>query len=111
MEWLLVIMALAALFFLLKFNHFKHRITLITVIFLVLFFYFSLTFISRHYDVDIKTTAGLVQVGKVYVSWFSSAFANMKTITSSVVGMNWDFKSNSTDSGSDTSDTKGIMKG
>lgn len=70
-------------------KHFKHKIVAIFVIVLFLMTYFSIVSIIKHNDIDIKTSEGMKQAGKLYFAWLGHAFGNVKVITSNAINMDW----------------------
>ncbi len=41
----------------------------------------------RGKDVNLKTVPGVIDAGKLYLSWLGSIFGNFKTITSNAIKM------------------------
>ena len=74
----------------------KHKIFAIFLIGLILFTYLSAAFVFQGQQVDYKTVPGLISAGKVYMSWLTTVFVNMKVITTDAIKMDW--KTNSTHS-------------
>ena len=92
-SWILIIVVgLVALFLVNKvihFNHFKHKLSAILIILLVLFLYSTFVVVTKSNNIDLKTAQGLLSAGKVYFSWLIQAFGNVKQLTGNVVNMNW----------------------
>ncbi|MBU1129522.1 MAG: hypothetical protein KJ949_02750 [Nanoarchaeota archaeon] len=74
----------------------KHKIFAIFLIGLILFTYLSGAFVFQDKQVDYKTVPGLMSAGKIYMSWLTTVFANIKVVTTNVIKMDW--KTNSTSS-------------
>ena len=74
---------------LIKMNHFKHRMTIIALLFLALFVYSTITLVNSTNDLDLTTTEGMFQAVKVYTGWLGNGFGNLKVITGNVIGMDW----------------------
>lgn len=68
---------------------FKHRFFAIFLIVLLLFTYFSFTFVLGNKNLDLSSWNGIKQAGAVYYSWLSSVFVNFKTLTTNAIHMNW----------------------
>ena len=68
----------------------KHKLLAIFLIILILFGYFSVSYVFRDKVVDYKSVSGLIQAGNVYFSWLGYAFGNVKTITANTIKMNWE---------------------
>ena len=79
-----------------EFKRMKHKIFAIILIGLILFGYLSVGFVFEDKKVDYKTVPGLMDAGKVYFSWLTSVFVNIKVITTNTIKMDW--KSNSSSS-------------
>ena len=74
---------------LIKMNHFRHKITIIVLLFLVLFIYSTATIVNNTYDFDFTTTEGLFYAVKVYTGWLGNGFQNLKVITANAIKMDW----------------------
>ena len=92
----LILLAIA----LLEFKDFKHRILLFTIIGLFLFLIVSMGYVYFSSDTEFNFSSfeGLVDSGKVYVSWLDGFFGNIGSVTSYAIKQTWGFK-NSTAAG------------
>jgi hypothetical protein len=91
-SWIILIVAVLAIFIVSKFIHFrhiKHRITAIIIILLALFLYTSIAGVVNSHNIDLKTPSGVISAGRVYFLWLGQAFVNIKTITGDAIKMNW----------------------
>lgn len=100
MGWLIAIIALVLLFLFLR-KYIEHK--LIVVVLVLAFIFILISFVTitgsiKSHNIDWKSATGIIQVGKVYVSWVGQAFTNIKTVTGNVVHLNWqgNFPSNQT---------------
>ena len=103
MEWIWVILVVAALIIVSKFlhfKHFKHKIFSIVLILIIAFLFFSFTTIVKNHAIDLKTASGVFTASKVYFSWIVQSFGNIKEISGNVVRMDWIPKNNSGATGS-----------
>jgi hypothetical protein len=92
MQWILIGLALIAVFVvskLIHFKHFKHRVTAIVLILLLFFAYASVANIIKNNSIDIKTPSGVFQVAKLYFSWLGYVFGNVRVVTGNVIRMDW----------------------
>jgi len=92
MNWLIILVALLAIYIATKiihFRHLRHRITAIVLILLVLFVYLTFAGVVKSNNIDLKTAKGAFEAGKVYALWLGQAFVNVKEITGNVVKMEW----------------------
>jgi hypothetical protein len=67
----------------------RHKIFAMFLIALILFSYFSFTFVIKKNDVDIKSSSGMAEAGRLYFSWLGSLFGNLRTITANAIKMDW----------------------
>jgi len=80
---------LALVIFFLKFKGFKHSFFSFVVIFLALFLIISIVYVYSTSRIDLSSVDGLMQGGKVYLSWLGETFHNTKQITAYVVNQDW----------------------
>jgi len=87
----LVIIAIVFVFglILIKMNHFRHKITIIALLFLALFIYSTAALVNNTHDFDLTTTEGLFYAVKVYTGWLGNGFQNLRVITANAVKMDW----------------------
>jgi len=74
---------------LIKMNHFRHKMTIIALLFLALFIYSTIMLVNSSNDLDLRTTEGIFQAVKVYTGWLGNGFGNLKTITGNAINMDW----------------------
>ncbi len=67
----------------------RHKMFAIFLIALILFSYFSFTYVIRDKDVNLKSFSGMAEAGKLYFSWLGSLFGNFKEITANAIKMDW----------------------
>jgi len=67
----------------------RHKVFAIFLILLILFLYFSSSFVFEGQDIDFKSISGVTDASKLYFSWFGSIFTNLKTITTNAIKMDW----------------------
>ena len=88
---LLVISVLSiAIWVIIEIKRLKHKLFAIFLIGLLLFAYFGSLVAFKGEDIDYKTIPGLIDATKIYFSWLSFIFNNMKTITAGAVQMDWE---------------------
>jgi len=95
--FILVLILIVFIWVFIEFKRMKHKIFAIFLIALILFFYFSMTYVFKGKNVDFKSFSGLREANSLYMSWLASAFGNVKSITNNIIKMNWGIK-NSTQS-------------
>ena len=86
---MIVVVAIVAIYILIELKRFRHKIFAIFLIALILFVYLSAAYVLRGRDLDLKTASGFVDATKLYFSWLSSVFGNVKTITANAINMDW----------------------
>jgi hypothetical protein len=67
----------------------RHKFFAIFLIGLVLFLYFSSSFVFQKENINFKSISGITEASKLYFSWLGSAFSNLKTITVNAIKMDW----------------------
>lgn len=67
----------------------RHKIFAVTMIFLILFFYFSFTIVFKDKTVDYKSIKGVSDATHTYLLWLGSFYGNLKTITVNTIHMDW----------------------
>jgi uncharacterized membrane protein len=92
---LIVIGLIIAIWLIIEIKRFKHKIFAIFLILLIIFTYVSFTVTLKNQDIDWKTGPGVMKAGKLYLSWLSSIFGNVKQITVHAIQMNWEGNSTS----------------
>jgi len=87
----LLITAIIVLFIYLMmgFRRARHKFFSLFLIFMLLFLAISFTVAIKGKNIDLKTSKGVFDAGKVYFSWLGSAFGNFKTVTTYAVKMDW----------------------
>lgn len=93
MTYLIVIVAIVFLIVLIwlmiEFKRMRHKTFAFFLIFLILFLFFSFAFVFSEKNVDYKTGSGIIEAGKIYLSWLGTLFNNLKSITTNAIKMDW----------------------
>jgi len=92
MYWVIIVALVVAAFLILRINHLKHRLTLVFIVVLLLFFCISVSSVFSKYNVDLKSVSGVERGAKIYFAWLGGAFGNMRDITANAVRMDWKFE-------------------
>lgn len=87
--WFLIGAILVVLFIGFKFKEARHKIGLISSLFLLMFFLISFGQVYLTNDLDLSNFDGLVEAGKLYFSWLGSFANNVVKVTSYVVQQDW----------------------
>ena len=88
-SWVIIAILVVFALFALKVNKMRHGIWIIVIILLVLFLYVSVTLIYSNNKVELNTSEGIFQAGKVYLGWLGNGFQNLKVIMGNVIKMDW----------------------
>jgi uncharacterized membrane protein YhaH (DUF805 family) len=96
---LIVGIFLLLIWMMLGFRRARHKFFSHFLIILLIFVAFTFTLSIRGHEVDLKTASGVLNAGKIYMSWLGSAFSNFKAVTSYAVKMDWGGDNNSTSGG------------
>lgn len=91
---LIVAVAITAIWLIIEFKRFRHKLLLIFLIVTILSIYISFTWVLRNNNVDLTTLSGIKEASKFYFSWLGSVFGNFKTITSNAVKLDWGINEN-----------------
>lgn len=87
--WIILILAIVAIFFLIKMKHLKHQFWIILALLFLVFIYLSFTSVIKANDIDLKSPSGIFAASKLYFSWIWHAFSNVKVLTGNAVRMEW----------------------
>lgn len=77
------------IWFFIEIKRAKHKIFAIALIILIVFLYFSVTYIFKDKPVDYKSVNGISDATKLYFNWLGYFYNNAKTITNNAIKMNW----------------------
>ena len=86
---ILVLVLVVAIWLIIEFKRFRHKILAVFLILLILFTYFSFSAVIKGKDIDLKTFAGMKEAGKMYFLWIGNMFKNVKTVTTNAINMSW----------------------
>ncbi len=89
LNWMIIIAIVLLVWFFIKAKHFKHKVYVLVLMFLIIFFYATSVKVIESSGVDIKTLEGMVVVGKLYFKWLGNALDNTKTIVGEIIKMDW----------------------
>lgn len=95
LTFMIIGILIIAIWVIFELRRLKHKIFAIILIALVLFLYTSITFSIRGQEIDLRSSEGVIRASKIYFSWLGSALANMKTITTNALKMDWSYKNES----------------
>lgn len=88
-----ILIVLGAIILVIIFSHqfgkIRHRIIAFFLIFLLVFTYFSFSFVIKDRDIDLKSKEGIKEAGSLYFLWLGNAFKNVKVATGNLVKMDW----------------------
>lgn len=84
-----IVLIIAFIWVILELKRFKHRALAIFLMAIVLFTYFSFTFVFKGEKLDLSSWDGIKEAGGIYYSWLTSIFGNVKTLSSNAIKMDW----------------------
>ena len=87
--FIIVALLVAAVWLLIEFKRLKHKLFAIFLIGLIIFTYVGFSVSLSGKDIDFKSPSGLLEAGKLYMSWLSSIFTKFKSITTYAFKINW----------------------
>ncbi len=67
----------------------KHKMLAVFLIGLILFSYFSFTFVFKEADIDFQSVEGISSIANLYFSWIGTVFLNFKTLTAKAINLDW----------------------
>lgn len=88
-NWIIIIILVVIGIFAIKMNHLRHRMFIIALIVVALFFYLTVTFVATKNNVNMNSYDGFINGIKVYGGWLANGFQNMKLITGNAMKMDW----------------------
>ena len=80
---------IAAIWIVIEIKRLKHKLFAILLIGLIIFSYISFSIVLRGESIDYKSISGVTKASKIYFSWLTSVFGNMKSITTYAVKQDW----------------------
>ncbi len=87
--WIAIFGALALLYVFSKITNKGQNAWSYIVVGLLLFLLITFVYIGSFPQVTLSSPSGIIQFGKLYVSWVGSIFTNFKTITGSAIQLDW----------------------
>ncbi len=89
MNWILIIVAVVALFVFLRFREIRHRVTHMVIILVVLLLAGSVAQVYFSNDVDLTSFDGIANAGTLYFSWLGTVFGNVGKVSTFAVHQEW----------------------
>jgi predicted ferric reductase len=87
--FILVLVLIVAIWLIIEFKRFRHKILAVFLIVLILFTYFSFASVVKGKDLDLKTFSGMKEAGKLYFVWLGNIFKNVKVMTANAINLSW----------------------
>ncbi len=89
---LVVCILVIAIWLIVEFKRFNHKIFAFILIGLILFTYFGFASSIKGKEINFTSIDGIKEAGGLYIAWLGNAFNNVKTITANAINMNWNTK-------------------
>jgi len=87
---LLIVSGLIALIWILiEVKRIRHKIFAIFLVFAIIFLYWGAIVVFQGQNIDFTSFSGAAEASKVYFSWLLSVFSNIKSVTASVIQLDW----------------------
>ncbi len=80
---------IAVIWVLVEVKRLKHKVVAMALIGLIIFSYLSFFAVFNDNKADLKTPTGLLDASKIYFSWLTSVFDNLKTLTANAIHLDW----------------------
>ena len=87
--WVIIIILVVMAFFILKTNHFRHRMWVLLLISIAIFLILSVTLVYNKNNLEFNSTEGVLNSVKIYFGWLANGFQNLKAITGNAIGLDW----------------------
>jgi len=84
-----IVVFIILIWFFSKIKRMRHKIWALFLIGLILFTYISFTVSLRDHDVKLNSVSGVIDAGKLYISWLGGVLFNIKSISAYAVKQNW----------------------
>ncbi len=88
--WIIVAVVLIGGFAYIKLGSTKDQIKLVLVVLLALFLFGTILVVYASNKLELTTTKGLIDAGKVYLGWLGNGFQNLKALAGNAIGMDWE---------------------
>ena len=85
----IVVASIVAIWMLFELKHMKHKLFALVLIALILFGFFSFNAVFKGKAIKLENISDLGSLVKIYFSWLTTAFNNVKIITTQAVKMDW----------------------
>jgi hypothetical protein len=89
MEWLVIVLILAAVYVFVKTTNKGQNIWSYLIVVAAIFFIVTLVYVSTLPGVSLTSLEGLVELGKLYFSWLGKVGGNMLHLTGNAVKLDW----------------------
>lgn len=77
------------IWFFLEIKRMRHKLWAIFLIGLILFTYISFTANLKSHDLELNSVGGVIDAGKLYMSWLGGVFTNVKSISAYATKQEW----------------------
>ncbi len=86
---LVIAILIIAIWVIIETKRMKHKLFAIFLIGLILFSYFSFSFVLKEKEIDFTSIGGITNVANLYFSWIGTVFLNFKTLTAKAINLDW----------------------
>lgn len=85
----IVIAIIVIIYILFIFKGMRHKFFTLFLIGLVLFAFFSFSFVFEGKNIPLNNISDLGKASQIYFAWLGNAFNNVKIVTTQAIKMNW----------------------
>ncbi|MFA7707607.1 MAG: hypothetical protein WCX73_01535 [Candidatus Pacearchaeota archaeon] len=94
-NWIIIILLIVIGLYVVKFDHFKHKIWMVFLIFLAVFLVLSFSLVGSKYELRFNNFNEISNSGKIYLGWLANGFQNLKSIAGNAIKLDWTSTNNS----------------
>jgi len=89
MSFFVIAIVIILIWFFLEIKRMRHKLWAFFLIGLILFTYISFTASLKNNDVELNSIDGVIDAGKLYISWLGGVFMNLKSISAYATKQDW----------------------
>jgi hypothetical protein len=87
--WLIVLLGIGAVIFIGKMGHFRHKLSIIVPVVLLLFIFVTFMNVAHKNSLELRSFGDLFTGLNLYFSWLGHLLGNIGTLTGNAVKMDW----------------------
>lgn len=95
------------IYILIEVKRMKHKLFALLLIGLIIFASLTFSLSLENRNIDLGTTSGIIEAGRVYLSWLGGAFVKAKEVTTYAIGLDWKESNSSVVTNKSSNNSKG----